>query len=173
MRRPAFTLPELLVSLAIVALLMGLTLPAVHKSRDSAKRLQVRCDFARFHDAIETHKNTIGLRRDGYFQQVAARRPLGWGDIPRDLPRRDPWGTQYHLAMILQTRELLPDERGIPRPYQTVQPYRPATPRNYWTVNGLPPRHVAYQLVSAGPDRAFPPFGEWPAGGDDLANFAD
>lgn len=126
MRRPAFTIVELLVVVAIMLAITGLLLPAVQKVRDSAHRRTVACDFAKFEVAIKDYRALHG-RYPKSLAAVAADVPL------RDGVYVDPWGTPYAYS---PPRQLAP--------FAPSNPNRKTTP----TASGL-------RFVSAGPDRRF------------------
>jgi len=77
--RPGFTLVELLAVIAIVAVLVGLTLPAVQSARETSRRL-----------ACGNHLRQIGL---GLHAHESARRfvpawrkEFSWAEYPKDPP---------------------------------------------------------------------------------------
>ena len=59
-RRTGFTLIELLVVISIIAVLMGLLLPAIQKIRESAKRAQANNDISQLSNAVAQFQSTYG-----------------------------------------------------------------------------------------------------------------
>src|ERR1041385_4300505 len=56
----AFTLVEILVAIAIIAILAGLLLPALAKSKDSAKKAQAKSEMANILGAIHNYEAEYG-----------------------------------------------------------------------------------------------------------------
>ncbi|MEM1028206.1 MAG: type II secretion system protein [Planctomycetota bacterium] len=62
MQRPAFTLIELLVVISIIAILVGLLLPALAGSRDAARKVVCQSNLRTIHQTFHIYANTYDQR---------------------------------------------------------------------------------------------------------------
>ena len=65
LHRPGFTLVELLVVIAIIGVLVGLVLPAVHSSRDTARRLGCQNNLVQLILAVNSYEMAHGVYPPG------------------------------------------------------------------------------------------------------------
>lgn len=77
--RAGFTLVELLLVVATIAVLIGLLLPAVQKVRESASRTKCQCNMGQLALATIHHEQTSGKFPSGYHSNSAQGNPTGWG----------------------------------------------------------------------------------------------
>ncbi|MFN3150464.1 DUF1559 domain-containing protein [Bremerella sp.] len=98
--RRAFTLVELLVAIAIIGILVGLTLSAVQQARESARRLQCTNNLKQLGLAALLHEETHRHLPTG-----------GWGyrwvaEPHRGLGRNQPGGWIYAILPYLEQKNL-------------------------------------------------------------------
>lgn len=87
--RRAFSLIELLIVVAIIAVLVGVALPFFRSYTGEAQRSKVEMDLQVLRKAIHRYQGTHGHFSGGSFQPLAGR-------FLQEIPR-DPWGNDYFL----------------------------------------------------------------------------
>jgi prepilin-type N-terminal cleavage/methylation domain-containing protein len=104
--RQGFTLVELLVVISIIAMLMGLLLPAVQAARENARQLECTNKMSQLGKAILTYVNNRdrfpGVQDTIRVNGVEVDRPLLYMILP-NLDRRDLYELWYHTDPITAT----------------------------------------------------------------------
>lgn len=175
-RRSGFTILELLITLAIIGVLVGLSLVAFAPAKSSVRTKGVKADMMKFDAAIRDFK-ALRKREPYYLNELVV------DDVPRDKAGcyLDPWGTPY----VLLTGTAIAD---MPDPVTRSQAIMYRQGITAYTTGGnwffrTSTYATPYQIISAGPDGKFGPGGEltpgvgaWSAGQpgeDDIVSFRD
>ncbi len=117
-RRSAFTLVELLVVVAIIAILISLLLPAVQQAREAARRVQCRDHLRQFGLALHNYASSHSILPPGYiYRPDTSTTPtsngagFGWGAMilpyieQAALYQQFDWNVPLHATANLAVRE--------------------------------------------------------------------
>lgn len=102
-RQAGFTVIELIVVVAILAILIALALPRVKELTDSSKRVAAKADLVVIRTALERYQVDYGY----YPVQLGVLRDAGY--VAAEVTFRDPWGSYYFYAVD--------DNKGKPAAY--------------------------------------------------------
>ena len=95
-----FTLVELLVVIGIIAVLVGLTLPAVNSARESGRRTQCMNNLAQMARACLNHESKYGYLPTGGWGRLYA------GDPDLGVGKEQPGGWHYNILPFLELADL-------------------------------------------------------------------
>ena len=107
-RRQGFTLVELLVVIAIIGILVGLLLPAVQATRETARRTSCLNNLKQAGVACMSHLSAYGIFPDGGEDWTTSRTGNGTSPNltnPRVAPEQN-WGWQYQILPYLEMQDI-------------------------------------------------------------------
>jgi prepilin-type N-terminal cleavage/methylation domain-containing protein len=114
-RTQAFTIVELLVSIAIIGMIAALTMPAVQRTRESARQTECKNNLRQIAVAcmahVQAHKH---LPSGGW----------GWrwmGDPDRGFNQRQPGGWIYNLLPYIEQQSLRKKGAGLPEAQKRLE----------------------------------------------------
>ena len=110
-RRSAFTLIELLAVIAIIAVLIGLLLPAVQKVRESAARIRCQNNLKQIGLALNNYHDQTGSFPPGYYDLAPwpqDDRGPGWGWASFILPEMEQGNLQTRIDYNLSVGDPSP-----------------------------------------------------------------
>ena len=156
--RPAFTLVELLVAIAIIGMLIGLLLPAVQAARSTAQRMQ-----------CTNHMKQLGLALHNYHDTKNAF-PAGTYRYGGSSTRK---GQKIAILPFIEQGVLYDQYLDVPvtdnNPYSTTQPLTP-TIFTIWIEIYLCPSDAGRSAPRYGvygrPTNYRESYGDWPSYGD-------
>jgi prepilin-type N-terminal cleavage/methylation domain-containing protein/prepilin-type processing-associated H-X9-DG protein len=136
--RRGFTLVELLVVITIIAILVGLTMPAVNMAREAMRRTTCLNNLSQLGKAAMAHETKFQALPTGGWGS-------GWaGDPTRGFSSRQPGGWLYNILPFLERQDLhdLAAQTRVTFPVDTFicpsrrrpdhYPYASSTPNSYF-----------------------------------------
>ncbi len=106
-RRPAFTLTELLVVIALIGMLMALLLPAINAAREAGRRTVCASNIRQLALASLNYESTHGFYPGSGWSGA-------WVGVPGRIGRRQPGGWAYSLLSHLERSDLAEVGRDDP-----------------------------------------------------------
>ena len=139
MRRPlAFTLIELLIVVAIIAILAAIAVPNFLEAQVRAKVVTVRNDFRSILVAMEAYRVDNNAYPPDYYPDD------GYGNWVLDYRRFVPLTTPIAYLSSIPVNPFFDDTPGVPRGNYSYWGNEPTMNKEY---------DVAFQITSCGPDR--------------------
>jgi prepilin-type processing-associated H-X9-DG protein/prepilin-type N-terminal cleavage/methylation domain-containing protein len=115
--KPAFTLLELLVVLALIALLMSILLPALNRAKESARVVQCKALMKNYSLALYS-----------YFVETRSLLPISVQDWDRGIVMH-PWHSLDEFRLLIDLQSTGPEFRE--RHFGDLEEYKPAFERRF------------------------------------------
>ncbi len=141
-RQTGFSLPEMMVVLAILLLLVVIALPNLRRARESAEEAAARATLNNIHTAQEAHRITRGHYAPD-FQTLANR--TGAAGLPSDAETEDEASGEsvmVHSGYIFRMNRTNPQEYTV-----TAEPVRNRLGRPHYRMNHLGRVRVAREQL--------------------------